>query len=407
MKRQEFLKLTSTFIGGAIIVPQFLKATSNTTVANLSQQKLVFIQLNGGNDGLNTIIPFADPLYYNYRPVIGVSTDKILKINDTLGFHPSLKGLAKIQQDGNLWVLQNVGYPQPNRSHFRSMEIWQTATDANVYQNYGWLGRFIDRQFHDHKNPNTILSDEEFEFNKEILEALNVDSINNLSLTGQAALPVTIENFEILKSTDSKENMNNNETLSCCPALDFVRKIADTAVDGNKAIRHALDKAKIETEFPKSNLGNRLKWIAQLIKGDLKTSIYYTSQSGYDTHDNQIVRHAAQLKELDEAVSAFYNELQNAKVLEDITIVIFSEFGRRVKDNGKGTDHGTAAPMFVIEGKKRGAIIGANPDLANLDNGDLIYKTDFRSVYASLLKNKLNFNPTLINIEQNPLQNFI
>ncbi len=405
MKRSSFLKLTGTFIGGQLVLPNFLYAAQKMPLINLPNQTLVFIQLNGGNDGLNTFIPYDDPMYYAFRPTIAIPKDKIIRIVNGMGLHPSLNGLAQIQQDGNLWILQNVGYPQPNRSHFRSMEIWQTATAANEYSNYGWLGRYLDQQFHDHHA--NLKSNNDDENNLSIsLEALNIDSINNLALIGQNALPVTISKLNISKDGILNETLSD-EPLGKYPALDFVRKIAKTSVEGEEAIKKALNDVSVTENFPNTDIGNRLKWISLLIKGNLSSPIFYTSHSGYDTHDNQLDRQANLLNQLDNAVTCFYNELKKSGHLEKVTLVIFSEFGRRVKDNGKGTDHGTAAPMFIIDGSQKGKIIGPNPNLTNLDNGDLLYQIDFRSVYASLLKQKLSFDPKAIQIQNNLLEGFL
>ncbi|MCX8473466.1 MAG: DUF1501 domain-containing protein [Sediminibacterium sp.] len=409
MNRSTFLKLTGTFIGGQLVLPHFLHAAQKIrTDSILSNNTIVFIQLNGGNDGLNTFIPYNDPMYYANRPIIAIPKEQVIRVSDSMGLHPNLKGLAQIQQDGNLWILQNVGYPQPNRSHFRSMEIWQTATASNEYTNYGWLGRYLDHQFHDsHLNVKNKASEDDAVDNLPYsLEALNIDSINNLALIGQNALPITISNVNLTKEGILNQPLSD-EPLGKYPALDFVRKIAKTSVEGDAAIKKALNNVSVTENFPNTDIGNRLKWISLLIKGNLSSPIFYTSHSGYDTHDNQKDRQATLFNQLDQAVTSFYNELKNSGHLEKVTVVIFSEFGRRVKDNGKGTDHGTAAPMFVIDGSQKGKIIGTNPNFTNLDNGDLIYQQDFRSVYASLLKQKLAFDPKMINIQNNIIEGFL
>ena len=182
-------------------------------------------------------------------------------------------------------------------------------------------------------------------------------------------------------------------------ALDFVRKIANSVTEGADEIQKALNQSKTEINYPKTQLGKNLEWIARLVKGNLNSKVYYTSQNGYDTHDNQLAIHSNKLTELNDAIFSFYTELKQANLLQNVTIVIFSEFGRRVKDNGNGTDHGTAAPMFIIGGNNKGTIIGKNPNLSNLDNGDLIFETDFRSVYATILEQKLQFDYTKIGIK--------
>ena len=176
--------------------------------------------------------------------------------------------------------------------------------------------------------------------------------------------------------------------------------------EGSDDIQKALAKSTSEITYPKTGLGKNLEWIARLIKGNLNSKVYYTSQNGYDTHDNQINIQQRNLTELNDAIFSFYTELKKAQLLQNVTLVVFSEFGRRVKDNGKGTDHGTAAPLFIIGGNNKGKIIGNNPNLSDLDNGDLKHEADFRSVYASLLQNKMNFDYTKIGIT-NPVLNGI
>ena len=385
MNRRNFLSITGTFTGGMLVMPQFLHAFATSKNISAGNESIIFIQLNGGNDGLNTFIPYNNPLYYTLRPKIAIAKDLIISKNKGMGFHPALKGLATIQQDGNLSILQNVGYPNPNRSHFRSQEIWQTASDTNQYLNNGWLGRYLDLQCQDHQPT----------------AGINIDTIDNLALKGEEPNAITIKNpnqFRIRKNKYSQGISTNN------PQLDFVMKIAQSVSEGSEEIQRAMTKSKDYINYPKTKLGTKLKWIARLIKGNLNSKVYYTSMGGFDTHDNQLPLQKRKLIELDSAITSFYKDLKLANLMEQTTIVIFSEFGRRVKDNGNGTDHGKAAPMFIIGGNEQGKIIGENPNLSMLDNGDLMYDIDFRSVYASILQHKLNFDASKIGIHQKPLE---
>jgi len=384
MNRRNFLTLTGTFTGGALLLPDFLNAFGSQSGLIIGEQCLVFIQLNGGNDGLNTFIPFEDPLYYDSRTKIALDKDNVISRNNGMAFHPALKDFALMQQNGDLTVIQNVGYPDPNRSHFRSQEIWQTASASNQFLTNGWLGRYLDLQCTEH----------------EPTAGVNFDSIDNLSLKGNEPNFITVKDPNRFKARNSGEE---SVTLSDNPQLDFVRKIANSVSEGSDDIQKALAKSTSEITYPKTALGKNLEWIARLIKGNLNSKVYYTSQNGYDTHDNQINIHQRNLGELNDAVYSFYTELKKAKLLQNVTLVIFSEFGRRVKDNGNGTDHGTAAPLFIIGGNNKGKVIGHNPNLADLDNGDLKYEIDFRSVYASLLQSKMNFDYSRIGIKNNPL----
>ncbi|HEX8269439.1 MAG TPA: DUF1501 domain-containing protein [Flavobacterium sp.] len=385
MNRRQFLTLTGTFTGGALLLPDFLYSFGSQPTSGVTAQCLVFIQLNGGNDGLNTFIPYDDPHYYAARPKIAIARDQVIGRNGGMAFHPSLKGFAEIQQAGNLAVLQNVGYPEPVRSHFRSQEIWQTASHSDEYLTNGWLGRYLDLQCAAHQPT----------------AGINIDSIDNLAFKGEEPNSVTVKDPARFLANSNDEATNK---LSGNPQLDFVRKIAGSVSEGSDEIQKALARsAANEVIYPKTGLAKNLEWISRLIKGNLNSKIYYTSLGGFDTHDNQLILHRNKLAELNDAVYSFYQDLKKSQQLQNVTLVVFSEFGRRVHDNGKGTDHGAAAPIFVIGGNNSGKIIGSNPDLQNLDNGDLRHQIDFRSVYASLLQNKLSFDYSKIGISNTPV----
>ncbi|QOG03566.1 DUF1501 domain-containing protein [Flavobacterium sp. MDT1-60] len=384
MNRRNFLTLTGTFTGGLLVLPDFLHAFGSQNNLITGEQCIVFVQLNGGNDGLNTFIPYDNPLYYDLRTKIALNKDVVIGKNKGMAFHPSLKDFAQIQQNGDLTVIQNVGYPEPIRSHFRSQEIWQTATDSNKYINEGWLGRYLDLQCNGHQ----------------ATAGINLDSIDNLALKGMEPNSITVKDPNRFKVKSDKDE---NVVLSDNPQLDFVRKIANSVTEGSDEIQKALAKSKTEISYPKTGLSKNLEWIARLIKGNLNSKVYYTSLGGFDTHDNQLAIHERKLTDLNDALYSFYQDLKQAQLMQNVTVVVFSEFGRRVRDNGNGTDHGTAAPMFIIGGNNKGTILGNNPNLSDLDNGDLKYEIDFRSVYASLLKEKMNFDYSKIGIRNRPV----
>lgn len=386
MNRRQFLSLTGTFTGGTLLLPDFLHAFGSQKSLVIGEQCLVFVQLNGGNDGLNTFIPFEDALYYDLRPKIALSKDDVISATNGMAFHPALKGFASMQQNGDLAILQNVGYPEPVRSHFRSQEIWQTAPTNQEYLNDGWLGRYLDLQCKEHQ----------------ATAGINLDKIDNLALKGMEPHSITVKDpsrFNV------KTKQENDIKLSDNPQLDFVRKIANSVIESSVDIQNALAKSSaLDVIYPKTELAKNLEWISKLIKGNLNSKVYYTSLNGFDTHDNQLAIHKNKLSDLNDAVYSFYQDLKNSQQLQNVTIVVFSEFGRRVKDNGRGTDHGTAAPMFIIGGNNQGKVIGKNPNLSDLDKGDLKHEIDFRSVYASLLQNKLNFDATKIGIKNSVLK---
>lgn len=386
MDRRKFLTLTGTLTGGSLLLPDFLYSFGSQNNLIIGEQCVVFVQLNGGNDGLNTFIPFEDALYYNLRPTISLSKSEVLSASKGMAFHPSLTGFASMQQSGDLSVIQNVGYPEPVRSHFRSQEIWQTAPTNQEYLSNGWLGRYLDLQCKEHQPT----------------AGINIDNIDNLSLKGEVPNSITVKDPNRFITKNKSEN---TVQLSDNPQLDFVRRVASSVIEGSDDIQKALAKSTAsDVVYPKTGLAKNLEWISKLIKGNLNSKVYYTSLSGFDTHDNQLAIHKNKLTELNDAVYSFYEDLKKSQQLQNVTIVVFSEFGRRVKDNGKGTDHGTAAPMFIIGGNNHGKIIGNNPNLADLDKGDLKYEIDFRSVYASILKNKLNFDGSKIGIRNKALE---
>ena len=393
MERRNFLKIVGTTTGGVLFLPKFLNAMPRQALMNgfaADRQILVVIQLNGGNDGLNTFIPYDTPQYYDVRKSIAIPKDQVLKAAaGGMGWNPAMKGFADIQQAGDMSVVQNVGYPNPNRSHFRSIEIWQTGSNANEYLNKGWLGRYLDA---------TCAPDEP-------LGALNIDNIENPALMGNISHTLTMQDPEKFERQLKALTADNDIHLDENPNLDFVRKLMINSFEGSDQIKKALEQSKkTMSGYPKHGLSKNLEWIAKMVKGGLPTSVYYTGLGSFDTHSNQINKHKNLLTELSESVKAFYDDMKTAGLKNNVTVMIFSEFGRRVKDNGSGTDHGTAAPVFIIGGNNQGKIIGNNPDLLDLDNGDLKHQFDFRSVYATILKQKLGVDPLKVNLRQEILR---
>ena len=269
MDRRKFFSIAGTFTGGGLIIPQFLHHLNARPLRVSTQERLIFIQLNGGNDGLNTFVPYNDPLYSHFRPNIAFAKNEVINHHSGMAFHPSLKGLAEIQQKGDLSIVQNVGYPKPNRSHFRSQEIWQTGSGSTQYFNEGWLGRFLDLQCTDH----------------EPIAGINLDRTDTLALRGIQPNAMTVKDPNRFRVRAMQEN---NNTGSSNAQLDFVRRVANSIQMGSQEIQKALEQSNSDVNFPRTGLGRKLEWIARLIKGGLKSKIYYTSLNGFDTHDNQI-----------------------------------------------------------------------------------------------------------------------
>lgn len=391
--RREFLKLVGTTAGGVMFVPKFLSAMpSHELYQGFQADKNIFvvIQLNGGNDGLNTFIPYDTPQYYDVRKSIALPKDQILKALGGMGWHPGMKGFYDMQQAGDVSVIQNVGYPNPNRSHFRSIEIWQTGSASNEFLNNGWLGRYLD---------STCQPDD-------ALGALNLDNIENLALKGLSSHTLTMQDPQKFEKQLHVMGENHDDPMDENPNLDFVRKLMINSFEGSDQIKKALDKSKnnLSDKYPRHGLAKNLEWIAKMIKGGLSTTVYYTGLGGFDTHANQLGKHKTLLSEVSESVKAFYDDMKNAGLMQNVTVMIFSEFGRRVKENGSGTDHGTAAPVFIVGGGNKGKIIGNNPNLSDLDNGDLRHQFDFRSLYATILQQKLQVSPQNLGLKQEILR---
>jgi uncharacterized protein (DUF1501 family) len=390
MKRKDFLSVAGTALGSYLLIPKFLTGIPISEEGKKPGEKniLVFLQLNGGNDGLNTFIPIEDPAYKAIRGNLAIDRNNVLNVYNGMAWHPSLLGLNEIQQAGDLTVLQNVGYPNPSRSHFRAMEIWQTASAYDQYLTEGWIGRYLDANC----PPDNLLG------------ALNIDATESLALRSKTPHNITMQDPNRYEKMLKGLPVLEAEEKTYNPNLDFVRKLSISSMQGADEIKVALQKADaFPHPYPATRLAKSLQWIAKMILGDLQTSIYYTGMSGFDTHINQLPVQRTRFEEISGAVSAFYQHLKGAGLIKNVTLVIFSEFGRRVAPNGSGTDHGKAGPLIIVGGNNRGKIIGKNPDLLQLDQGDLKYETDFRAIYATLLSQKLGVDPKVAGIQLPPL----
>lgn len=383
MKRRNFLKRTSLATGGMFLVPQFLKTLETGNPLALNNKKLVIIQLKGGNDGLNTVVPFRNDLYYKNRGNIAITKNNILKLNDEIGFHNSLASLKSLYDKGYVSILNNVGYPNPNRSHFRSTDIWQTASDSNEFLPTGWVGRYLDIT---KSNP---------------YKAIEVDESLSLMLKGNLQNGLAITNpklfYKLLKQPffDGVLNKYASDSHLSEHNLGY---LYNTMIDAKSSAKYIYEKSNTNTStanYPKNVFGKQLKTIAEFINSGLDTQVYYAALGGFDTHANQNNRQGRLLELYAESVEAFVNDLQQHNTFDDTLILTFSEFGRRVAKNGSnGTDHGTANNIFIIGNKlQQAGVYNALPDLQNLDtNGDLKYQIDFREVYATILDKWLDVN---------------
>ena len=406
--RRVFLKRGMTVLSAAATMPLFLQRTvfaldnpadQPLTQAAMGQgeQILVVIQLSGGNDGLSTVVPIDNDDYRRARPQLAIAQN-LLNIGKGVAFHPELTAFKDMFDAGTLAVIQGVGYPNPNRSHFRSMEIWHTADPKNPPRD-GWLGRYFDAQCKG-DDPKDMPDPK---------AAINIGSTSPLSMQGSKFTAISFQRPESYqwfagnKNVDPKikaafaevndlHEMDGEMVSTGNPTLDFLERTALDAQLTSDEIIAVTTKYKSSVTYPNSPLGQQLQMVAQMIAGGLKTRVYYVSMGGYDTHTNEKASHDRLMTTLSAAVGAFMKDLKTQGNDKKTVVASFSEFGRRVAENAsRGTDHGTAAPMFVFGPAVKGGIYGEHPSLrpGDLDQGDLRFNTDFRSVYATILSNWL------------------
>jgi uncharacterized protein (DUF1501 family) len=390
--RRDFLK---TAAGGSLVsmglsVPAFLSRTAAAAPpSNRPRAKdtiLVVVQLTGGNDGLNTVVPFKDPEYAKLRKTIKLPAAELKKINDDLGFHPSMGGLAKLLEDQALCVVQGVGYPNPSQSHFRSMDIWQAGSSKEELAE-GWIGRALQQWYEQKKLPNPP----GFHF-------ANDNDRAPLALTGSPTrVPsiTTIEDFQprtlAASGADKKQQQAVMEGVVQPQKgerglLDFVQRTAANTYASSRRLQEVGKNYQPKATYPFSNLANQMKLAAQLIDADLGARIFYTSIGGFDTHADQLNAHANLLRQLSDAMTAFYRDITAHGHQDRVLMMTFSEFGRRVFENGsRGTDHGSAAPMLLVGGRVKAGVVGKHPNLTDVEMGNLKHAIDFRQVYATIL----------------------
>ena len=381
MNRRNFLKKTGVITAGSLLLPSFLRANQiNDFLAN-STKRLVVIQLSGGNDGLNTVIPYGLDEYYQNRTKIGVAKESILKIDNQFGFNPALKGISKLYKDGLVSVINSVGYPNPSRSHFRSMDIWHTASNSNEYLTHGWLGKYLDNNC---QHP---------------YQAIELNGNLSLAMQGKEKSGIAFTNPEAFYKSINAPFYNELKTIETQNfELDFMYKTFNDTKNSAKYIFDQHNLVNNTMDYGKGAFGQQLKEIATLIKSDIQTPVFYTSLKGFDTHVNQMNSHDRLLKTLDSGVSSFVADLEKENLMENTAILVFSEFGRRLKENAsRGTDHGAANTVFVIDKNLSKKAHNYNKiNLQDLHQGDPKFKVDFRSVYQELLMGRLNVDSEVI-----------
>ena len=376
IKRREFIQVGS-LATASFMVPKFLKAFEGSAVVPPGNRVVVILQLSGGNDGLNTVIPVRNDIYYRSRPRLGIAKGKALSLTDEVGLHPSLTVFKQVYDDGSLGILNSVGYPNPDRSHFRSMDIWHTASQSNEYWNTGWIGRYLDAQCNGCDKPTQAL-----EIDDVLSLALKGDEVKGLALKDPKRL-YGISNEKYFKEVLKQHGADQHDEQ---PVEYLYKTMAETLSSADYIFQQSrLHPSK--TEYPSTGLGNSFKTIASLVFSDINTKVYYVSLGSFDTHVNQEMQQQRLFKEMNDAVASFVKDLKANNRFNDVLLFSFSEFGRRVSQNASGgTDHGTANNMFFISGglKDKG-VLNSLPDLSDLDEGDLKYKIDFKNVYATVL----------------------
>lgn len=387
--RRDFLKTTlgaSTLLSLAPAALNFLvsAAKAAATRSDGRDTVLVVIQLSGGNDGLQTVIPYADDEYARNRPTLRMRANDVHKINSYMGFHPRMEAFMRLYKDGHLSIIQGVGYPNSDRSHERAMRIWHTAEPDRTNSQTGWLGRALDSTWRpETANTRAVFVGpiaQPFALNAEHVIVPSIQSPDDLTTD---PIPGQFQNEHLT------EFLRQDDKL-----LHFVRQCTSKAYSDSRRIKAVARTA----EYPSFRLAGALRTVAQLIRADIDIRIYFTELGGggiggFDNHANQLGNHCALLHHMSESLAAFIHDLKKDKLLDRVLVMTISEFGRTVKENGRrGTGHGAAAPIFLAGGKLRSSLVGAHPSLTDLDNGALKFHTDFRCVYATVLDRWLGFD---------------
>ena len=346
MNRRNFLQKSALTTAGSLLIPNFLKAyeLNQMGVSPGNQKIVVIVQLSGGNDGLNTVVPFRNDIYYRERPTIAIRPDKVLKLTDDLGLNPALDPLRALYDEGQMTIINKVGYPNPDRSHFRSMDIWHTASDSNQYLNTGWVGRYLDSQCQGKPANRKGVP----------YRALEVDDILSLSMKGRDINGLAVLDPKKLFN-QTRGELVKNLSVATPDQVGLPGNVAylyKTLAETISSAEYVYSKAKNVSSaklYPANELGQRLKTVSELIQSGVETSVYYVSIGGFDTHINQPGQQEWLLTQYAEAVRAFMDDIKAAGRTQDVLLMTFSEFGRRVKQNGSnGTDHGTASNGYAF-----------------------------------------------------------
>jgi uncharacterized protein (DUF1501 family) len=394
MKRRAFVNrsLGVAVLGGtlpaAFAQAAFAQTTPPAGTTADPDNVLVVIQLAGGNDGLNTVVPYSDDAYHRARPVIGIDPKTVLRIDDRIGLNPALAGLDDLFKQGQVALIQGVGYPNPNRSHFEATEIWETASPDRPQQ-YGWIGRYLDRRYPTGTKPPSPFETVAL---GDTLPAALVSAHVDVPAIG-ALGAFSYNTGRDLASKQSAGALYDGAHGGGSPYLAMIADTAREAYHGGDALRAKIAGYTARATYPSDGFSQQLKLAAQLIGTNAGTRIIFVSLGSFDTHAGQRAQQDRLLGYLGNGLRAFFTDLAAHGNASRVLALTFSEFGRRVTQNASnGTDHGTAMPLFVVGGSVKGGVYGDHPSLTDLDNGDLKFATDFRSVYATVLQSWLGRN---------------
>lgn len=356
-----------------------------------SDRSLVVIQLSGGNDYLNTVVPYSNELYYDFRPNVTISQEDVLALDDKVGFNPSMAPMKRLWDEGNVAVVNGIGYPKPNRSHFRSMDVWHTAEPEKIGAS-GWLGKTIKALDPDSDNVLTGVN-----FGRGLPRALSAKGVPVASVGN-------LETYGLF--SDMKDETMRNQALAAFSQMygategkdavaQFLSQTGTDALKGADILRTAPAKYSSTVEYADNPLAQGLRNISQVMSADLGTRVYYTAHGSFDTHAGEIEAHAKLWKDTSTAIGDFMDDLKEHDLDEDALILVFSEFGRRIRDNGSGSDHGSGGVAFLIGGGVNGGQYGEYPSLREKDQleGDLHFSNDFRSTYSTILDQWLGIEP--------------
>tara|TARA_X000000950_G_C13882670_1_gene647513 strand:+ start:406 stop:1650 length:1245 start_codon:yes stop_codon:yes gene_type:complete len=375
--RRRFLELNlgAALAAGTGLSPVFSASAAEVKLAD-NGRILVVLELSGGNDGLNTVVPYTQDEYYLARPTIGIQADAVLKLSDDYGLHPNLLGWERLYKDGKMAIVHGCGYPNPNRSHFEAMKFWHTGV-PNAPESRGWVGRLAD----------TVIPREASGI------VMNIAKEQSQAVSSTYHPPVVFSNPAAYRLDNAEsqasafDSIMSNRSRSARSNLDFVRRVTSTAADSSEFVRRTCANYRTNSDYGYGTVGTSLRNIAALIEARADTRFYYTNFSGFDTHVSQAPNQAGLFNQVGDAVLAFQADLKTMGREDDVVMLVFTEFGRRVQENASlGTDHGVAGPMYIFGNQVKGGFHGEHPSLSVLDQGDLIMTTDFRSVYGSMIQ---------------------